>query len=299
MSLAENLQYLRAREGVTQEQLAERLDVSRQSVSKWESSASYPEMDTILKLCDMFHVDMDTLLRGSVERTFSEDACGYDRFMTAFARKIASGVSAIIVGVAVFCLASLTGEGRVGMLCMAAFFLILTAAVVVFIASGIEEEHFRKQHPVITDFYTEKQKADFRRRFVWYIAGGVGAILFGVFLMILTFAFFPEQEPYETIAGTVFLLIVAGAVWFLIYGGMMAGKYNIPEYNWENNPTPEDKAKRRRAGTACAIIMLLATALYLFLGLSYDKWETAAAIYPVAGILCGAAWVLMGPKFEA
>ena len=42
MSLAENLQYLRAREGVTQEQLAERLDVSRQSVSKWESAASYP-----------------------------------------------------------------------------------------------------------------------------------------------------------------------------------------------------------------------------------------------------------------
>ena len=298
MSLAENLQFLRARESLTQEQLAERLDVSRQSVSKWESSASFPEMDTLIKLCDMFHTDLDTLLRGSVEQTLSEDTTGYDRFMTHYARKIASGVSAIIIGVAVFCLASLTGEGRVGMLCMAAFFLVLTAAVVVFIASGIEEEQFRKQHPVITDFYTEKQKADFRRRFVWYISGGVGAILFGVFLLIVTFAFFPEQEPYETIAGTLFLLIVAGAVWFLVYGGMMASKYNIPEYNWENAPTPEDKAKRRRAGTACAVIMLLATALYLFLGLSYNKWETAAAIYPVAGILCGIAWVLLGPKFE-
>lgn len=41
MSLAENLQCLRAREGVTQAQLAERLDVSRQSVSKWESNASH------------------------------------------------------------------------------------------------------------------------------------------------------------------------------------------------------------------------------------------------------------------
>lgn len=82
MSLAENLQYLRAREGVTQEQLAERLDVSRQSVSKWESAASYPEMDTLLKLCDMFQVDMDTLLRGSVEKSLSEDTAGYDRFMT-------------------------------------------------------------------------------------------------------------------------------------------------------------------------------------------------------------------------
>ncbi len=92
MSLAENLQYLRAREGVTQEQLAERLDVSRQSVSKWESAASYPEMDTLLKLCDMFQVDMDTLLRGSVENSLSEDTAGYDRFMTLYARKIAGGV---------------------------------------------------------------------------------------------------------------------------------------------------------------------------------------------------------------
>ena len=147
MSLAENLQYLRAREGLTQEQLAERLDVSRQSVSKWESGASFPEMDTLLKLCDMFRVDMDTLLRGSVERTFSQDTAGYDRFMTGCARKIAGGVSAILVGVALFCLANLMPSEQSRLLFLAGFFLILTAAVVVFIASGIESENFRKQHP--------------------------------------------------------------------------------------------------------------------------------------------------------
>ena len=43
----DNLQFLRSSSGMTQEQLAELLDVSRQSVSKWESGASYPEMDTI------------------------------------------------------------------------------------------------------------------------------------------------------------------------------------------------------------------------------------------------------------
>ena len=298
MSLAENLQYLRAREDVTQEQLAERLDVSRQSVSKWESGASFPEMDTLLKLCDMFHTDMDTLLRGNVENSLSQDAAGYDRFMTAYARKIASGVAAIIAGVALIPLGNLSGTERTVLLLTAAFFLILTAAVVVFIASGIEEDNFRKQYPVIQDFYTEKQKADFRRRFVWYIAGGVGAILFGVFLLILTFVIFPEQEPYESIAGTVFLLIVAGAVWFLVYGGMQEDKYNIARYNWENAPTPEDKAKRRRAVTACAVIMLLATALYLGVGMAKDLWESAAVIYPVGGVLCGVSWVILGPRFE-
>lgn len=298
MPLAENLQYLRAREGMTQEQLAERLDVSRQSVSKWESAASYPEMDTIIKLCDMYHIDMDTLLRGSAAQAFSEDTVGYDRFMTNYARKIAGSVSAILVGTSIFCLANLMSTEQGKLIFLAVFFLILTAAVVILIASGIEEEHFRKQHPVIQDFYTEKEKQAFNRRFIWYIAGGVGTILFSIALLAIFFAIFPEQEPYETLAGAFFLLIVAGAVFFLVYGGILEEKYKIAKYNFENNPTPEYKKRRRKAFTACAVVMLLATALFLFVGLAYEKWELAAVIYSVSGILCGAVWVLLGPKKE-
>lgn len=296
MSLAENLQYLRAREGVTQEQLAERLDVSRQSVSKWESSASFPEMDTLIKLCDMFHTDMDTLLRGSVEQSLSEDSAGYDRFMTLYARKIAGGVSAIITGAAVAAL--LSARGLPDMVGAAILLLVVAIAVVVFIASGMEEEHFRKKHPTLPDFYTEQQKEQFHRRYIWYIAGGVGAILLGVVLLVLVFTVLPEKEPYESYMGALFLLIVACAVYFLIYGGMLEDKYDIPKYNRENNPTPEDKERRRRAATACALIMILATAVFLTLGLGWDNWESAAIIYPVGGVLCGAAWLLLGPKLN-
>lgn len=296
MSLAENLQYLRAREGVTQEQLAERLDVSRQSVSKWESAASYPEMDTLLKLCDMFQVDMDTLLRGSVEKSLSEDTAGYDRFMTLYARKIAGGVSAIVGSVALWSFLSALGLSE--MLGTAMLLLVIAAAAVVFIASGMEEEHFRKKHPVIPDFYTEPQKERFHRRYIWYIAGGVGAILLGVVMMVLAFTVLPEKEPYESYMGAAFLVIVACAVYFLIYGGMLEDKYNIAKYNRQNNPTPEDRSRRRRATTACAVIMLLATAVFLFAGLAYYKWNWAAIIYPVGGVLCGAAWMLLGPRME-
>lgn len=296
MSLAENLQYLRAREGVTQEQLAERLDVSRQSVSKWESNASYPEMDTLLKLCDMFRVDMDTLLRGSVENSLSEDTAGYDRFMTLYARKIAGGVASIVGGVALW--SFLNTLGLPEMLGAAIILLVVAVAVIVFIAGSMEEEHFRKKHPVIPDFYTEQEKEAFHRRFIWYIAGGVGGILLGLVLLVLTFTVIPEREPYESIAGGVFLLIVACSVYFLVYGGMLEDKYNIPKYNRENNPTPEDKKRRDRAVTACAVIMILATAIFLFAGLAYDKWDWAAVIYPVGGVLCGAAWMLLGPRME-
>lgn len=294
MPLPENLPYLRARRDMTQEQLAERLDVSRQSVSKWESGASYPEMDTLLKLCELFHIDLDTLLRGSAEKSLSEDAAGYDRFMTACARKIAGAVSAIIAGAAVMILLSL----RIGdMLAGAVFMLTVAVSVVVLIATGMEEDNFRKQYPTLPDFYTQEQKYAFRRRYIWYIAGGVGAILLGVVLVILAFAAVPEREPYESAVGASFMLVVAAAVYFLIYGGALEDKYDIAKYNRQNNPTPEDRT-RRRAGTACAVIMLLATGLFLFMGMSDNNWRMAAVIYPVAGVLCGAAWVLLGPKLE-
>ena len=73
MSFGENLQFLRKQKNITQEQLAERLEVSRQSVSKWESSQSYPEMEKLLQICSMFHCNMDTLMQGDVSKDFVED----------------------------------------------------------------------------------------------------------------------------------------------------------------------------------------------------------------------------------
>ena len=66
MNFASNLQKLRKKENMSQEALAERLDVTRQSVSKWESGASYPEMDKLIYICKIFNVDMDTLVNGDV-----------------------------------------------------------------------------------------------------------------------------------------------------------------------------------------------------------------------------------------
>ena len=66
MNFASNLQKLRKKANMSQEALAELLDVTRQSVSKWESSATYPEMDKLISICKIFNVDMDTLVNGNV-----------------------------------------------------------------------------------------------------------------------------------------------------------------------------------------------------------------------------------------
>ena len=60
MSFCQNVQYLRRmRNRMTQEALAEKLNVSRQTVSKWELDMAYPEMNKLLELCDLFCCSMD------------------------------------------------------------------------------------------------------------------------------------------------------------------------------------------------------------------------------------------------
>ena len=98
MSFGENLQFYRKRNDITQEQLAEQMSVSRQTISKWESENSYPEMEKLLQLCDMFGCTMDVLLRGNVQESLQEDTAGYDRHMNRFSVKIVAGIGVILFG---------------------------------------------------------------------------------------------------------------------------------------------------------------------------------------------------------
>ena len=55
MNFGQNLKELRKSKNISQEKLAEKVGVSRQSVSKWETGEAYPEMNNILELCKIFH----------------------------------------------------------------------------------------------------------------------------------------------------------------------------------------------------------------------------------------------------
>ncbi len=72
MSLAEKIFQLRKQKGMSQEQLADELGISRQSVSKWESGQSAPEADKIVRMSGIFDVTTDYLLKDSVEAPGSE-----------------------------------------------------------------------------------------------------------------------------------------------------------------------------------------------------------------------------------
>ena len=63
MTLAEKLYTLRKKAGLSQEQLAEQLNVSRQAISKWESGQSVPESDKLVSVSNYFSVSLDYLLK--------------------------------------------------------------------------------------------------------------------------------------------------------------------------------------------------------------------------------------------
>ncbi len=65
MALPEKLYELRKEKGISQEQLAEEIGVSRQAISKWESAKAMPESDKLILLSEYFGVSIDELLRGS------------------------------------------------------------------------------------------------------------------------------------------------------------------------------------------------------------------------------------------
>ena len=68
MNLGETICRLRTHAGLSQSDLAEALEVSRQSVSKWETNASVPDLDKLVRMADFFHVSLDQLVKGEEQQ---------------------------------------------------------------------------------------------------------------------------------------------------------------------------------------------------------------------------------------
>lgn len=304
MSFGENLQYLRKHKEITQEQLAEQLEVSRQSVSKWESGQSYPEMEKLLQICSMFHCNMDTLMQGDISRAFAEDTYGYDKFKTSFSRMIAAGVGLILFGISVMML--LVGVGVDENMATALFFVFLIAAVLIFVVMGLQSNQFQEKHPIIEDFYTEEEKDEAYRKFVVGIAAGIGIILVAVLCIIigdykiesLNLTDAGQAERLDSLMSSAFMLLITAGVCIIVYASLQKGKYDIKAYNKESNPTPEIKKRNALIGKLCGCIMLAATIIVLVLGATQNLWRIAWVIYAVAGILCGVAAIALGKDEE-
>lgn len=299
MSFAENLQYLRKKFKITQEELAEEMQVSRQSVSKWETGESYPETEKLISLCDKFRVSMDTLTRGDVAGEVVQDSEGFIRHINKFSLMISWGVFLILVGVSlcVFIAGFGTeGEEWVGAVAGAVVLLFVAAAVFLFVYAGITHGEYVRKYPEMTEVFSAEEAAAFHKKFTLTVALLVTGILLDVTALVVAFAIAESRVDANPQIGcyitSVFLFVLGGLVAGLCYMGIQHNKYDVAEYNRENR---HEKAKNEGVtGKVCSSIMLLATATFLVCGFVWNLWHPAWVVFPVCGILCGIVGTLFG-----
>ena len=307
MSLGENLQFLRKRDNITQEQLAEAIEVSRQSVSKWESDASYPEMDKLLQLANFFHCNLDDMIRQDVSSLYVEDKNHYDSFFNKFSKQVTVGVGLILFGLTtmLFLMSVLPEKPGFDMEALGGigFFIFIAIAVAIFVVAGLQSEHFEKEHPYIEDFYTKEEKEAFHQKFVKLITSGMVFIFIGlIFAIGFDFVFTGKEIASggmsgfidtDELTGSVFMLCITIAATIFTYAGTQQSKYDIRQYNLEHDHNSQTYKNKKRTGTVCGCIMLLATIVFLACGFLLGHWEYAAPIYACFGIACGIAAVII------
>ena len=284
---AKNLQFYRKRDNMTQEQLAERLEVTRQTISKWEAGTSFAEMEKILQLCDIFSCNMDTLMRKDAEETEAGDNQRHRNHMEKRRRGICFGVVLLVADVALYEL--LTGFGVGEAVLNTLFMAIAIVAVLVLVVQGLEHDNYKKKFPFIQEFYTQEEKEEFDRKFPSRIAAGIGLILIGA-LVGMNGEYFPLKEGMsEEVYYGIFLFFVAVAVGILVYTGLGKEKYDISAYNKNNTYDSQGK----KISVWCGCIMLAATAVFLVTGLVFSLWSIGWVVYPIGGLLCGMVTLIL------
>ena len=318
MILADKIINERKKLGLSQEELADQLDVSRQSVSKWESAQSTPDLNRILKMAEIFGVSTDYLLKDDMEeipadslkedagvredvrKVSLEEATNYLNLIKETSPRIATGVSLCIgspIPLLILSAYSQSGAIREEVAAGAgviALLIMVAVAVFLFITNGqkLDPYQFLELKEIETaygvDGMVKEKKANFEKKFTASIASGVVlCIVSCIPLLIASFIFSDTEKEYCIVYMVgVLLLIVAIGVHLFILNGMEMDAYN--KLLQEGNFTPEEKKANRFGDKIAKIYWPIVVALYFGISFITMRWEITWLIWPIAGILFGA-----------
>jgi len=309
MILADKIIRLRKKNGWSQEELADKMNVSRQAVSKWEAAQTTPDLEKILQLGNLFGVTTDYLLKDElVDEEFVEgvDETPIRKISLAEAndyleqRKNASVQIAIatllciISPILLFLLLAfsdctsipITENLAVG-IGMVALFSLVTIAVVIYIRVGfknapyefLEKEPFETEYGV-TGLAREKQKT-YRNTYIKYnIFGTCACILSPVPLICAALS---GKGLLVMIMLCVTLLTVAiGVMFFIVAGVRWASMQKLLK---EGEFSEKGKQKNKIIEAIGTVYWLLATAIYLGWSFLTSDWHITWVIWPIAGVL--------------
>ena len=321
MIFADKLIDLRKKSGWSQEELAEKLNVSRQAVSKWEGAQSVPDMGRIVQLSELFGVSTDYLLKDELEqaevsrtdipespaRTVGmEEANEFLKTKEENARRVALAVMLCILSpIALILLGGAReyglnnwSEEMAGGLGLVIMMAMIIPAVGLFVTSNlrISRYEYLEKEPVETLYGVTGMVKDrmekFRPVHSRYLMTGVmlcAASAIPLFISLM----FGEEHPFLRVAGIASILLLAAVgVLLIVRVSIIQGSFQM--LLEEGSYTRESKEDTKKYGYIAGIYWCLVTAAFLAWGFIGNSWNRAWIIWPIAGVAFGAVYGISG-----
>ena len=302
MILADKIIDLRKKAGWSQEELADKLGVSRQSVSKWEGAQSIPDMNKILQLSELFGVSTDYLLKDSLEAPEPQaapadaDAEGAtfvsmeeaNAFLNHVLLCILSPITLILLGGAQDTGRLPLTEMQAAMIGLIVLLLMVAGAVLLFVLNGMRGNKFEYlEKDALDTAYgvsgmvrerMQREEGDHTRR----IALGVVLCVLAAIPLFALLLWRGDDDFYGVLGISAILVLAAIGVHILV-------KATIPWEGYrmlleEGDYTRDRKRNARRYG---GIYWSVITAAYLAVSFLTKRWDMTWIVWPVAGVLYG------------
>ncbi|WP_394390148.1 helix-turn-helix domain-containing protein [Shewanella woodyi] len=318
MILAEKIIRLRKQLGWSQEELAEKMAISRQSVSKWESANSIPDLNKIIKLADIFEVSTDFLLKDEYEaNSYSdepkpsnlnqvslEQATQYVNSKIQEAALITKGVIlSVCSAIPLFFFLAMAETQRmgitddaattIGLVCV----LMLVATAVSFViktnqfkneTAAIENQDFELAYGVHSIF--SERLAAYQPRYNRSLFIAISLFIFSFVPLIVVNQFF-DTSGMVLMMIAVLLLMVSAGLFFIIPASTKLDAYN--HILQDKGADTEQTKRNKRAEKLAAFYWPLLIAIFLGWSLWTMDWGTTWIIWPVGAILFAALVGLM------
>lgn len=313
MILANKIMTLRKKNGWSQEELAEKVGVSRQSVSKWESMQSVPDLDKILVLAQVFAVSTDYLLKeemeeeetvlypdmpeeGSPRRVSMQEANEFIKVKKETSNKIAFGAMLCVLSPVLLILLpeislaglwSVTEEAAAG-IGLGVLLIMVASAVAIFITCGMKTGKFEyMQNEAIDTEYgvagmVKEKKAALQPAYTRNVVIGVTMVILAALPLIVVSCITTDELLIVALV-CLLLIMVAVAVFLFVSLGIEWETYK--KLLQEDDYAPAEKAFSKKVQPIVSIYWLLVTAIFLAWSFLTNSWEISWVVWPIGGVL--------------
>ncbi len=325
MILADKIINLRKKNGWSQEELAEKLGVTRQSISKYEGAQSIPDLDKILKLSEIFGVTTDYLIKDeleeeeyvpsqmqenesesdrSVHKVTMEMANEYLQIIDWSAGKTAfATVLCILSPIVLLMLGAMSempnyhiSENAAAGIGICVLIVLIAIAVTIFILCGMKTKkyEFMEKEDIETVYGVSgmvKEKRDaYHSMYVTQLVIGIACCICSVIPLFGTLAV-SESDFYMVSAVCMLLALVAIGTYFIVRSAAKMNAMN--QLLEEEDYTRQKKHENKKMSGPVMVYWLIATAIYLAWSFTTNDWDRTWIIWPVVGVLFPAFYAIV------